>query len=524
MFITQMELQKLRISASGAMSEGEILTSLIREDQQCLSYEQAAKADAYYEGRHDVANHSFQTEHISETVTGEDGAQKEQVTTYVNPNRSNLHTANPFFWIHVEQKTFYVLGKEPSISVDESAVGGEEYSKALAKTTNAAFMNLLTEWATEASKGGKAWIKEYRDRTGRLCQAVIPRRNGIPVYDTEHDRELVEFIYHYEVDLHIGRGTTIKRTYVEWWTKNGVTYWFADGDSMFKPDPDRPGVQPHYWETTYVNGPDGVTQVLKSRVAKTWERFPFVELLNNKGGISDLTRYKDLIDAYDLIQSKGSCNALDFNEFFAILQGYGGETANAVVRKLRINQAVNITGQGGNIDLKQLDLAMGGRVDWLKLLRDAIHEFGMAVDIKSDTFGNAPSGVALKFQYTLLDLKANRLISHMKMALETHFWFVTQDINKTSGTQYDPGTIDVIFNKSMITNDVETVNMIAASTDIVPERLLMAAHPLVDDVDKAMAEMEKQRKRKAAEALNLMGSYGLPEDKPADDKSKDDAE
>ncbi len=524
MFITEMELQKLRFAAGGVMSEGEILTSLIREDMQSSSYKQAIKADAYYEARHDVAEHDFQTEYISETVIGEDGKPTEKVTAYTNPNRSNLRTANPFFWVHVEQKTFYVLGKEPSISVDESAAGGEAYSAALAKTTDAAFMNVRTEWATEASKGGKAWIKEYRDRDGRLRQAVIPRRNGIPVYDTAHDRELVEFIYHYDVEMHLGRDTKITRTYVEWWTKTGVTYWYADGDTLFRPDPDRPGVQPHYWEVTYVNGDDGVTPVMKSRVGKTWERFPFVELLNNKNGIGDLVRYKDLIDAYDLIQSRGSCNALDFNEFFAILQGYGGETASAVVRKLRINGAVNINSQGGNVDMKQLDLAMGGRVDWLKLLRDAIHEFGMAVDIKSDAFGNAPSGVALKFQYTLLDLKANRLISHMKMALETHFWFITQDINKTSNTQYDPSAIDITFNKSLIANDVEVVDMIMASTDLVPERILMAAHPLVDDVDKAMAEMEKQRKRKAAEALKLMGSYNLPEDKPAGDKGKDDAE
>lgn len=522
MFITEMELQKLRLSAGGAMSEGEILTSLIKEDRECPSYRMALIADEYYEGRHDVLKHDFQVEYISETVTGDDGKSIEQETAYTNLNRSNLRSPNPFFWIHVEQKTYYVLGKEPSVSVDDTVTDWEAFGKELSKTTDAAFMNLLTDWATEASKGGRAWLKEYRDRDGRLRQAVIPRKNGIPVYDTAHDKELVEFIYHYDVELHLGRETKKKRTYAEWWTQKGVTYWYSDGETAaFLPDPDRPGVQPHFRTTTYVNGADGVTQVKKSSEGRTWERFPFVELCNNKGGISDLARYKDLIDAYDLIQSKGSNNALDFNEFFAILQGYGGETANAVVRKLRINQAVSITGQGGNIDLKQLDLAMTGRIDWLKVLRDAIHEFGMAVDIKSDSFGNAPSGVALKFQYTLLDLKANRLISQMRTALEQHFWFVTQDINKTAAASYDPAAINVTFNKSLITNDVETVSMIMASTDLVPERILMAAHPLVDDADKAMAEMEKQRKKQAEEARKAMGSYGTLND---DTKGKDDAE
>jgi len=516
MFITQMELNKLRVVQGGAMSEGEILTSLIREDKETASFKMAVTAERYYRGDHDVKEHSFTTEYITEPVVAEDGTQAEQVVTYTNFNRSDMRTSNPFFWIHVLQKTQYVLGREPSISVQETFTDADAYADALHSTTDATFMKLLTEWATAASQGGKAWIKEYRDRDGRLRQAVIPRCNGIPIYDTVHDKTLVEFIYHYPVVMHIGRDKRIIRTYAEWWTKNGVTYWFADENDSFKPDPDRAGVRPHYRTTTYINGEDGVTPKVKSVEPKTWEHFPFVELMNNEEGLSDLSRYKDLIDAYDLIQSQGSNNALDFNEFFAILQGYGGETANAIVRKLRINQAVNINGQGGNIDLKQLDLDMKGRIDWIAVLRDAIHEFGMAVDIKKADFGSAPSGVSLKFQYTLLDLKANALITQMKSALEQHFWFVTQDINKKATAAYDPTVIDISFNKSMITNDVETISMINASTDLVPERILLAAHPLVDDPDAALKEMEKQRKKKAAEARKAMGSYGLADEKDPD--------
>lgn len=521
MFITQMELNKLRVAKGGAMSEGEILTSLIREDKDTEAFKMAAVADRYYLGKHDVKDHCFTIESIVETVTAEDGTTTEQATTYTNPNKSDVRTSNPFFWVHVLQKTQYVLGREPSISVKDTVPGAEAYAGALHDTTDAAFMKLLGDWATAASKGGKAWVKEYYDRDGRLRQAVIPRCSGIPIYDTAHDKMLVEFIYHYPVEVHMGRDKRINRTCAEWWTARGVTYWYADENEAFKPDTDRSGVNPHYKTVTKVNGTDGVTQQVKKVEPKTWERFPFVELLNNEEGLSDLARYKDLIDAYDLIQSKGSNNALDFNEFFAILQGYGGETANAIVRKLRINQAVNINGQGGNIDLKQLDLAMGGRIDWLKVLRDAIHEFGMAVDIKKADFGSAPSGVALKFQYTLLDLKANALITQLKAALEQHFWFITQSISKDPATEYNPSAIDISFNKSAIMNDLETINMINLSVDTVPERTLLAHHPFVDDPDAALKEMEKQRKKKADEARKAFGSYGLPDE--TDPDNKDDA-
>lgn len=521
MFITQMELNKLRVVQGGAMSEGEILTSLIREDKETESFKMASTAENYYRGKHDVKAHCFTSESIVETVAAEDGTPAEQVNTYTNPNRSDMRTANPFFWVHVLQKVQYVLGREPSISIKDTLPGAAEYGKALHDTTDAAFMKLLGEWATAASKGGKAWLKEYFDREGRLRHAVIPRCNGIPVYDTAHDKALVEFIYHYPIDVHLGRDKRVVRTYAEWWTSNGVTYWCADENEAFKPDPDRTGVNPHFKTITTINGADGVTQQVKKVEPKTWKRFPFVELLNNEEGLSDLARYKDLIDAYDLIQSKGSNNALDFNEFFAILQGYGGETANAIVRKLRINQAVNINGQGGNIELKQLDLAMAGRIDWLKILRDAIHEFGMAVDIKKADFGAAPSGVALKFQYTLLDLKANALITQLKTGLEQHFWFITQTINAAQSAEYDPAGIDISFNKSAIMNDAETVSIIVASDDKVSERTLLAHHPFVDDPDAELTALKKEREQKAAEARKIMGSYGLPDE--TDPSNKDDA-
>jgi SPP1 family phage portal protein len=164
---------------------------------------------------------------------------------------------------------------------------------------------------------------------------------------------------------------------------------------------------------------------------------------------------------------------------------------------------------------------MAGRIDWLSVLRDAIHEFGMAVDIKKADFGAAPSGVALKFQYTLLDLKANALITQMKAALEQHFWFITQTLNSASGLAFDPASIDISFSKSAIMNDLETIGMINLSVDTVPERMLLAHHPFVDDPDAALKEMEKQRKKKAEEARKAFGSYGLPDETDPDNKDDD---
>ena len=44
--------------------------------------------------------------------------------------------------------------------------------------------------------------------------------------------------------------------------------------------------------------------------------------------------------------------------------------------------------------------------------------FGQAVDFSSDKFGSAPSGVALEFLYTNLNLKADKLARKAKVAIQ----------------------------------------------------------------------------------------------------------
>jgi SPP1 family phage portal protein len=56
--------------------------------------------------------------------------------------------------------------------------------------------------------------------------------------------------------------------------------------------------------------------------------------------------------------------------------------------------------------------------------------FGMGVDPDTDKFGNSPSGVALKFLYSLLDLKCDVLERKMKTSLREFLWFITDYINR----------------------------------------------------------------------------------------------
>lgn len=512
--ITETQLANLKIQANAAISTADIIKLLIESDKDTPDYKKAVEGEDYYKRNQKIKSEDFTTTTVLESDPTDPDKTIENV--FHNPNRSNQRIQHRFLFNHVEQKVSYIAGREPSITVDgakahESGESGNDQwqlQNELAKTTNTMFRKQLLSLLRKASLEGKSWLHEYKDKNGKLKQAVIPRTEGVAIYDSSYEQEIVEFIRYYPVVLNIA-GKELIGTKAEWWTDQDVTYWIDEGNGRYVKDSSyETNPAPHYWEIITVTGPDGVTQIEKSRTAKSWGKIPFIELANNSDKMTDLEIYKDLIDAYDLVASKGTNNLLDFNEFYAIIQGFGGEVASAVVRKLEVNRAVSINGDKGKVELKQYDLTMTGRIDWLKELWNAIHFFGCAVDTNADRIGNAPSGVSLEFQYSLLDLKANNMITEAELVLNDHFWFITQDINRQNSKNYDPEEVAIQFNKSKITNNLETVTMITQSDNIVPEKLLLQAHPLVKDADQAYKDLLEQRKEKMAQQREEFGNFG----------------
>ena len=153
---------------------------------------------------------------------------------------------------------------------------------------------------------------------------------------------------------------------------------------------------------------------------------PFLILKNNRNSTTDLEHIKGLIDSYDLISSEGTNNFLDLVDLYWTIEGAGGENASSILKRLQINKAVSVQSTGDSkITAKQIELPVAGRLEFLKMLRKDIFQFGMGIDTDSDKFGNAPSGVSLKFQYTLLDQKAGNMIAKLKKVIKGLLWYVT---------------------------------------------------------------------------------------------------
>ncbi len=488
MFLTYTDFLNAKVTAEAKLNESEILKTIINEDGNDEKKEKMREGERYYAYEHDILKKDFRKKRISETV-GDGENESEEMKLFYNPNRSNAKTVNGFHRVLVDQKVSYLLGKAPVITVkqgyDDRKRG--DFQRFVDEKVDEEFCEVLQNLVTGASNKGFETIHFYYDEMGGLKYCIVPAEEVIPIYDSVYEDELVQLIRYYDTVV-IKNGERFIRKKVEWWTKDDVTYYVENEDRQFELLTGGYNPAPHWWSVDFLDGME------KKRVAHSWGRVPFIMLKNNAKCTTDLEGIKGLIDAYDLLSSEGVNNLLDLVELYWVVEGYGGEAANAIAKKLQVNKAVHISDASGKVEAKQIDLPMEGRISFMKMLRRDIFQFGQGLDIDINKYSNSPSGTSLKFQYSLLDLKADCIAVGLKRVIKDMFFFITEDENRKNGKDYDSSAINVLLKKTMITNDYETVQIIEKSKGFVSDKTLLSNHPFVQNVTEEMEIATEEKK------------------------------
>lgn len=132
----------------------------------------------------------------------------------------------------------------------------------------------------------------------------------------------------------------------------------------------------------------------------------------------------------------------------------------------------------------------------LELLKKQIYESGQGLQQDNESFGNA-SGVALKFFYRKLELKAG--------LLETEFRESINDLIEAILNHYNIRfkKITQIWSRNMISSELEASQIAQQSVGIIPEKLILQNHPWVEDVEEATKLLEEEEESK----INIFNSY-----------------
>ena len=367
--------------------------------------------------------------------------------------------------------------------------GDKDINKKITETLGDDFKSESAYLCTNATNNKVAWLHYWIDNDKKFQYAVIETEQCIPVFDGKLKKKLIGFYRYYPTYEENERGNIKEYVMFEFWdNKHCEKYKFKGNLS---------GIGLKYVSEAY------------EEFAHELEDVPFIGFKNNRNMISDLKKYKDLIDIYDKVMSGYANDLEDIQQLIYILENYGGEDLKEFLGELKRFKTVKTeTGADGrtNGGLKTLsiEIPVEARNSILEILKKQIYESGQALQQDTENFGNA-SGVALKFFYRKLELKAgltqiefekgfNHLIRVIMKHLKISDW-ATRPITQT-------------WTRNMISNDLENAQIAAESKDIISDDSITKNHPWVENPEEEIKKLKKQREEAQKRQQEIFANAG----------------
>jgi SPP1 family phage portal protein len=399
---------------------------------------------------------------------------RRRVDQLENPLRNaDYRISHNWHQLLVNQKVAYLFTYPPMFDA-----GIDDLNTRINEVLGEAFAKEVKDLAIEASNTGVAWLHCWVDDSGQFQFADVPSEQIIPVYSNALLQNLDAVLRVY----HILDDNAKDITRYEIWTDKEVSFYEQAGNR----------------DIGFYYLPDINTNILTHDMGYV----PFVPFYNNSTHTGDLTMYKDLVDQYDKVVSGFANDLTDIQEVIFVLRNYGGEDLATFLTELKRYKAIKVDGDtqaAGGVETMQIEIPIEARVKFLEILKKQIFISGQGVDPDPQNFGNS-SGVALKYLYSLLEIKAGLLETEFRagfkqfLKLILHYLRASEDID-----------IQQIYTRNMISNDQETAQIARDSKGIISDRTILANHPWVEDVEAEQKQIEEEE----AAVQDKMDAWGI---------------
>lgn len=473
MYLTQTDIINYKIELGAIISNSKMLLQLIKDDIASKDKRAMSEGARYYEGNHDILNRVI-------TYTLDNAKQ-------IDPTRANNKLVNNFHRVLVDEKTAYILSAPIQFTTDD-----EKFQEVINNELGDWFPDICSQWIEGASNKGREFLHVYLNKDYKLEFIIIPAEQLIPIYDSRYQTELIGMIRYYPIEVQNPDEKEYKVRYkVEVYDNKSVTFYVQTDDEVFVLDSMiQPNPRPHWQELG------------DSTLDKSFEKVPFIELANNTQKMTDLSLIKQLQDAYNLALSDFANNLEDIQEIIYNLKGYFGQDLKQFMSDLKNYKAIK-TDENGGVETIKAEIPADAREKFLQICEKNIYIFGQGFNPNDSEFSSNSSGVALKYKYSLLDLKSNKLINKLKSALKEFMYFVTLYVNDRDNTNFNYEEVKFNITKSMIVNETEQISNISLSKGVVPDEMLLAQHPLNTDMKEAMRMREEEMQMEKTNLDNI---------------------
>lgn len=369
-------------------------------------------------------------------------------------------------------------------------VSDKNINKQIIETLGDDFKSESAYLCTNATNNKVAWLhywietEELDKNTNKSTfeYATVETEQCIPVFDGRLKKKLIGFYRYYEIVEEDERCNIKSYVIFEFWdNKHCEKYKFKGNLS---------GTGLTYMPESYEEFEHELGEV------------PFIEFKNNRNMISDLKKYKDLIDIYDKVMSGYANDLEDIQQLIYILENYGGEDLKEFLGELKRYKTVKTeTGADGrtNGGLKTLsiEIPVEARNSILEILKKQIYESGQALQQDTENFGNA-SGVALKFFYRKLELKAGLTQIEFEKGFNKLIRVIMKFLNISD---WKTKTITQTWTRNMISNDLENAQIANISKGTISDETIIKNHPWVEDPEEEMKKIQLEQKENEYENI-----------------------
>ena len=444
-------------------------------------------AERYYEVNNDIKLLPAKAKDVEEA--------RQKGESFNPMHQADNRIAYSFYPLLVDQKTAYMFTAPPIYDVKD-----EKLNEVILNTLGDAYEKKCKDLCVKATNGGVAWVHYWIDENNDFQWAVLPANEIIPIYNNRINTKL-EGVLRVYADIN-DEGENI--TVYEYWNDKEVQAF-----SMLTVD-DYETLSP-YTAFTMID-PSGVTLNVDT-IPHQMGKVPFIAFSNNARHTTDLKRIKELIDVYDKTYS-GFLNDLeDVQEVIYVLTNYGGENLAEFLDGMKKYKAIQMDSNGpddrSGISTLTIDIPIEARKELLDITRKAIFDMGQGVDPQQQGL-DGTSGEAMKFLYTLLELKAGMMETEFQLGFNE----LIRAICSANGSSNV--TITQTWTRTSVKNDGDLVDMCSKSMGVVSKRTILAHHPFVEDVNEELKQIETE------EAENNTGIYDDWHSKGHDDGSIND--
>lgn len=373
-----------------------------------------------------------------------------------------------FHGLMVNQKAAYAFTAPPLFDIGNTS-NNEQITKYLGDEYEKNCMQLCIN----AANTEVAWVHYWEGDNG-FEWAVVDSKQIVPIWNKSLKQKLIGVLRVYsEIDEDTGDNYTI----YEYWSDNECqAFRRATNNTVDE------GLE------FYNMFEEPESGELISEYYHEFEEIPFIPFYNNNIKTDDLKNIKPLIDVCDKVFS-GFINDLDdIQELIFILSGYGGTDLNGFMQDLKKYKVIkldeNDDGKTG-VETISIEIPIEARNSVLEATRKAIFEQGQGFDPQPESFGNQ-SGEALKFMYSLLEMKTGLMETEFKLGFAKLIRAICKYLN------IECGTIIQTWTRTSIKNDTEQAQICKDSVGIISIKTILKNHPFVEDVDEEIKQLEKE--------------------------------